>query len=162
MPDRDAAYWELSCRQPPVRDRAGRRTTKFFRRDFVRAFSHKLGSDIREITIEYLNAIFATASVEPGVFSVKLQPYDFTRLSIALEAIPGKARAADLVASWLRDPRYVDLTRRNSARQAISYTARSCRTSGGSSAGESRDVVRPSYPDFLQMGSLEISSPGTW
>jgi trehalose 2-sulfotransferase len=93
---------------------------EFFRRDFVRTFSHKLGSDSREITVEYLNAIFATASVEPRVFSIKLQPYDFTRLSIALEAIPGKARWADLVASWLPDPRYVHLTRRNSARQAIS------------------------------------------
>ena len=128
---------------------------EFFRQDFVRTFSHNLGLDTREITAEYLNGIFASASVETDVFSVKLQPYDFTRLLSALEAMPGEARGADLVASWLPNPRYVHLTRRNSARQAISWYRVLVSNVWWGFSGESTDVVRPSYPDFLQVRWLE-------
>jgi 2'-hydroxyisoflavone reductase len=128
---------------------------EFFRQDFVRTFSHKLGLETREITVQYLSGIFATASAKTGVFSVKLQPYDFTRLLSALEAMPGEARGADLVASWLPDPRYIHLTRRNSARQAISWYRALVSNVWWEFSGESKDVLRPTYPDFLQVRWLE-------
>jgi LPS sulfotransferase NodH len=128
---------------------------EFFRQDFVRAFSRKLGLSTREITPRYLEGIFGSASPATGVFSAKLQPYDFTRLLGALHTMSPDRVDAPLVEWWLPDPRYVHLARRDRSRQAISWYRALMSNVWWEFRDDSDQRPRGGYPDFLQVRWLE-------
>jgi 2'-hydroxyisoflavone reductase len=133
---------------------------EFFRRDFVRTFSGKLGLPDNDITAEYIGGIFASAPPETGVFGVKLQPNDFTRLRTALrtmtaEAGEGEMTTAELISRWLPNPRYIHLSRRDVGRQALSWYRALSSNVWWEFEGESPQLAPPRYPDFLQVRWLE-------
>lgn len=135
---------------------------EFFRPDFVRTFSRKLGLPENDITTEYIRGIFASAAPETGVFGAKLQPNDFIRLQSALRTMeagenPGQhdGTSAELIARWLPNPRYVHLSRRDVGRQALSWYRALTSNVWWEFEGESQQLARPRYPDFLQVRWLE-------
>jgi 2'-hydroxyisoflavone reductase len=135
---------------------------EFFRQDFVRTFSRRLGLPTREITEGYLRGIFSSTAADTGTFSVKLQPYDFERLTAALRELPdpsgsaeGQAGTADLVARWLPNPRYVHLSRADTGRQAMSWYRALQSNVWWRYGGDTQEATRPGYPDFLQVRWLE-------
>jgi LPS sulfotransferase NodH len=128
---------------------------EFFRQDFVKTFSRKLGLDTTEITAAYLDGIFASASPGTGVFSAKLQPFDFTRLRSALSELTPELQGADLISRWIPDPRYIHLTRRDRGRQAISWYRALMSNVWWAFRDTSAEEERPRYPDLLQVRWLE-------
>src|ERR1700678_1547555 len=98
---------------------------EYFHVNYVAALSQELGLTSTGITGEYIDRIRRTAAGENGVFGAKIHWLQMNQLVTALRHIhPALARAGaaapDLIESSLPDARYVYLTRRDKARQAIS------------------------------------------
>lgn len=96
---------------------------EYFHVNYVASLSEELGLASRGITQEYIDEISRRWSGDEGVFSAKIHWLQMNQLVDALRRIhPAivQAPAPELIEASLPNTRYLFLTRRDKARQAIS------------------------------------------
>jgi LPS sulfotransferase NodH len=97
---------------------------EYFRPDHTHLWARRWGLRRNGPYESYVQAAIAFSTTPNGVFSVKLHWYQFAWLMEQLRSFPSNEEPAedwDLTARTFPHPRYVFLTRRDKARQAVSY-----------------------------------------
>jgi len=100
------------------------RPEEYFRPDHTHLWARRWGLGRGRPYDRFIAAAVAFGTTENGIFSVKLHRYQFVWLLERLHEIPGippEWGEAEVLALAIPRPRYVFLTRRAKARQAVSY-----------------------------------------
>jgi len=100
------------------------RPEEYFRPDHTHLWARRWGLARGGPYERFIAAAVAFGTTENGIFSVKLHRYQFVWLLERLREIPGvslESSEAEVLALAIPRPRYVLLTRRAKARQAVSY-----------------------------------------
>lgn len=131
---------------------------EYFRPDHTPMWSRRWGVRLTSPYETYMEAAMAFSTTPNGVFSVKLHWYQFTWLLEQLRAFEGNDGALEdsgLMARTFPNPHYLFMTRRDKARQAISYyraaTSNVWFVLGDKERSDDEDVE----PDFQSIRSLE-------
>lgn len=97
---------------------------EYFRPDHIHLWARRWGLRRGGSYDRFVAAAVAFGTTDNGIFSVKLHRYQFVWLLERLRELPwisADSAEAEVLASAIPRPRYVFLTRRSKARQAVSY-----------------------------------------
>jgi LPS sulfotransferase NodH len=134
---------------------------EYFREDYEGIYRREWDVPPNVSHRDYVSAVVGAGTTPNGTFGVKLHWGHFARLLDLCRANSGVAdtTASEVIRSVFPNPRYVYLTRRNKARQAISlYRAILLDTwwaFDDPETTETQHAVRDSKPDFDEIANLE-------
>jgi trehalose 2-sulfotransferase len=136
---------------------------EYFRPDHTKLWQGRWGLAADDPYQLYIDAALDYSTTDNGVFSVKFHWYQMAWFLEQLREMPGAdpdASEAELIASKLVNPAYVYLTRRDKARQAISYW-RAGRTDTWfvTKEGEGNSDGGPGLPDVGGVGRGSDDDP---